>query len=366
MKTVAYVTLMVFALTAPACGGGGERERAVAAVAFDVSDGESAASDFAWSPDGRHIAVLSRLLRKVSVFDARTGTLVGHLENLAGGASSIGFDRAGDVVSGPSEGPAFAATLWNVESGAKRSLPGVDGSTTDPSGNMLLEFSIDQQSDRLLGVYQLPQGSAARTALALYDLGTGALLKKGGPAALHVALARGGRVAAFRIQGGALSLFDVERGEQLRTIYAHASGVDATAWHPAGRIVATGGKARAMVRDPQSGTVHLVQDPQTLKMWNAETGEMIGAAALPQAVEMISFSSDGKLLAASDGFGVVHILDATQPGRVLATIPPPERQSVVVRISPDGRNVARLITAPSRIEIGDVPAAPSGAGSAAR
>lgn len=297
--------------------------------------------------------MLSRLLRKISVFDVAAGHLIGRLEDLAGGAASVAFDAGGNVVCGPADGPAYAATIWDYRRGARRSLPGPDGSATDSSGNKLLEFAVDRQSNRLLGVYQLPSGSAERVALALYDLNTGQLLKVGGPAAMHVSLAPGGQRAAFRGRSGILQIFDLEKGAAVASIAAHAGGVDATAWSSDGLLVATGGQARAMLRDPESIIPKVVADPFTLKLWEAKTGTLRGKAELPEHVSMLAFSPKGPTLAASDAFGTVHLLSASNPERAIARIPVETSQTVVARISPDGQRIGRLLTAASQLEISD-------------
>lgn len=321
---------------------------------IDVSDGEAAASDFAWRGDGRQVVVLSRLLRRVSVFDVATGRLSARLENLAGGAASVAFDAHGDVVCGPVDDPAAAATIWDHRTGSRQSLAGPHGSTTDSSGNKLLEFALDGESGRLIGVYQLPAGSTERVALALYELPSRRLLRVKGPAAMWVAISPGGDRVAYRGRGGALQILNLNEGGAPTSISAHAGGVDVTAWSPDGRLVATGGKARAMIRDPQSKVVNTVPDPWTLKLWDSKTGEPRGGAELPELTKTISFSPDGRLIAASDGAGTVHLIDAADPVRAVAAIAAPAPQTVIARFSPDGRWLGRLLTATSHLSIDDV------------
>lgn len=322
-------------------------------IVIDVSDGEAAASDFAWSPDGTRIAVISRLLRRVSVFDIPSGRLAARLEDLAGGASSIAFDANGNVVCGPVDGPAFAATVWDARRGSRHSLPGPSGSPADTAGNMLVEFSVDWRSNRLLGVYQLPAGSSESFAIALYDLGAGAMIQSGGPPAMAATLSPGGTKAAFRARNGSLQIFDLSNGAVVVSVDAHKNGVKATAWSPDGAIVATGGNARAMQRNPQSGLVEVLQDPQTLKLWDAQTGAALGGVELPELVTSISFSPDGRRIAASDGFGAVSVFETRDTTHVISQFPATERQTVVTRFSPDGKWLARLLTATSHIELTD-------------
>ena len=341
-------------LAASACLQSAGADVRVITRVIDVSDGEAAASDFAWSVDGRHVAVLSQLLRKVSVFDVATGRLIARLENLAGGASSVAIDARGRVICGPVEDLASAATVWDYRNGTRASLPGPDGSTTDSSGNKLLEFSLDRKSDRLVGVYQLPSGSAERVALALYDLANRRLLKVGGPAAMSVAISQGGDRVAYRGRGGPLQIVNLNDVGAPVSIAAHIGGVDVVAWSPDGQLVATGGQARTMIRDPQSKVVNSVPDAQTLKLWDSRTGAPRGGAELPELVETISFNPNGKVLAASDGMGAVHIVEAAEPGRTIIVLPAETQQTVVARFSPDGQNLGRLLTATSRLAIDDV------------
>jgi len=143
----------------------GAERAAVASVVISVSDGEAAASDFAWSPDGLYVAVLSRLLRKVSVFDTATGQLIGHLENLAGARRQwLSTPAAMSSAVRQTVRPMLRRS-GTIARGAALAA-GPDGSTTDSSGNKLLEFAVDRKSNRLLGVYQLPAGATERVGLA--------------------------------------------------------------------------------------------------------------------------------------------------------------------------------------------------------
>ena len=338
------------------CFGLAGKGAEVTSIVLDVSDGEAAASDFAWSPDSRNIAVISRLLRKVSVFDASSGRLVAHLENLPGGAASIDFDAHGNVVCGPVLAPNDGATVWDFRSGARHAVPGPSPSDSTFATNMLMEFSVDRTSNRLVGRHQTPKGSGEAFGLALYDLNDRRLLAASGPSALALSLAPGGRKAAFRAKNGALEIFDLASGRTAHSVAAHKGGVKATAWSPDGAMVASGGPARAMARNPQSGIVEVLQDPQTLKLWTAESGGFLGGAELPELVSSIAFSPDSRRIAASDGLGGVTVLDAHDLAHVLRHFPAPRPQTVVARFSPDGRSLGRLLTATSQIEISDATA----------
>ncbi len=324
----------------------------MSSVQFDVSDGESAASDFAWSPDGTRIAVLSRLLRRVSVFDAQTGKLLGRLTDLAGGASSVGFDAAGNVVCGPLDRPGDAATIWDVDRNTMRSLPGPAGPEAGLASNMLYEFAIDQKSNRLLGVYQVPAGKGARMALALYDLSTGALLSQDGPSAMGLAMASGGSRAAFSGVTGQLDVLDTATGAIIQHIDANANSVAKVAFAPDGQIVATGSVNEGYGKDRRTGEYGELRDGDILQIWNLADGRRIAAINGPVGViRSIDFSKDGRRIAVSDGRGIVLVADWRDTSRTPQSFVPDKPQTVVARFSPDGGRLARLLTGTATLVI---------------
>jgi WD40 repeat protein len=327
------------------CGHGNGKEHAVSAVQFDVSDGESAPSDFAWSPDGSRVAVLSRLLRKASVFDVASGQLVASKTDLVGGASSIGWDAAGNVVLAPFEQPGDAAAVWDLASDTFRSLPGAGGASAGIAGNMLYEFSIDRATNRLLGVYQVPQGKGARMELALYDLSNGQLLRQGGPPAMNVAIAPGGQLAAFTGQGGELEVFNFETGQTIRKIKTNRNRVVKVAWSPDGQVIATGAMPKGFGIDPDTGKRGPLVDTDLVQTWSMQDSARTGVApSVTDGVRSLDFSPDGSLLAVSDGSGTVHVLEARNLSKVVGRIETPRKQTVIVRFSPDGARIGRLLT----------------------
>lgn len=346
------------------CAGGepyeqqhGEKRR-VSTQQFDVSDGEAAPSVFAWSPDGTRVAVLSRLLRKVTVFDIASGEPLGRLDNLAGGASSVAFDNAGNVLLGPLDRPADAATVWNVATGELRALPGPGGAGASVASNMLFEFVFSPSSNLLLGVHQIPEGQGARTALVVYDLSTLKMVIAGGPPAMTLAAASAADVAAFVGQSGQADILDLKTKQVVRHIDANMNRLTALALSPDGKVLATGTMPKGFGRDRRTGKPGPLEDRDILQFWDTASGERIGVAPeITMGVSSIAWSLDGNTVAVGDGVGTVFVLDGRNLGSVLSRLEPDRSpQTVVVRFAPDGR-LGRLQTASAQLAIDNLAAA---------
>ena len=333
---------------------------AVASREIAVGDDETDASTFAWSPDGARVAVLARLVRKVSLYDVQSGTRLSVLDDLAGGASSVAFLADGRVVAAPRGVPGTAASVWRPETGEVAQLPSPGGDPGDTATNMLLSFGVDPGSQRLLGIHKVRAGQGYAMRLALYDAASLTLVTAGGGSASKVAMAPGGQQAALVGQDGQVAVIDIASGRQVAHINAHINPVQHLAWSADGKRLATGTMPQGYGKDRRTGQLGPLHDTELLKLWDVATGDLLAVAGtVSGGVVSIDFSRDGKWLAVADGDGNVRLLDARslRESALLASEGRPAGQEV--RFSPDSQCLGRLRQAERRLALHRV----AGAGS---
>ncbi len=116
-------------------------------------------------------------------------------------------------------------------------------------------------------------------------------------------------------------VWDATTGDRLFTYRDHSDGVNTVAWSPIGRYIASGSQDR------------------TLQVWNADTGKNI--ATYPghsKGVYAVVWSPDGKRLASGDASGKVRVCDATT-GDHPYSYPGHSGRVNAVTWSPDGRRI---------------------------
>ncbi|MEM9784565.1 MAG: WD40 repeat domain-containing protein, partial [Pseudomonadota bacterium] len=163
----------------------------------------------------------------------------------------------------------------------------------------------------LLGV----PGAAQEAAPGLYDRPV-LVLDPG----MHTASLRrmdvdaAGTLAVTGSHDGTVRLWSVADGRLLRTIRVpqgpgNVGKIYAVAISPDGAVIAAGGWTRWTPQDPQ----------QQIYLFDARTGAMTGRiAGLPNVVNHLAFSPDGRRLAASLGAGGLRIYDREQGWKEIA------------------------------------------------
>ena len=76
-----------------------------------------------------------------------------------------------------------------------------------------------------------------------------------------------------------IQVWDLARADEKSVLVGHEGGVPAAAFHPSGRLLATGGKDDEM------------------RVWEVATGDVVASFNLGEAVQTLAFSGEGKLLA---------------------------------------------------------------------
>ena len=278
----------------------------------------------AFSPDGTTLAITNRHLglrvwdgiisastdyNTVRLWDMASGqlknTLVGHTDEV----DSMVFAPDGKTIASAS---AYDGTvrLWDAETGQ-------------------LKISLDH-FNFVFSVAFAPDGKTIASAVGdkavrLWDAETGQLkntLEWHAGGVLSVAFAPDGKTIASASADGIIQLWDVASGQLKNTMEGHTYQVYSVAFSPDGTTLAS-------------------TDYDTVRLWDAETGQLKISLDHFNFVLFIafSFSPDGTILASADSDGTIRLWDTAteQPQAIFGT----HGDAVYsVAFSPDGTILA--------------------------
>jgi RNA polymerase sigma factor (sigma-70 family) len=250
----------------------------------------------AWSPDGKTLAIVTKVER----------TVLG-----------IQYDRNGSAIR-----------LWDVEKGEVRQTLAEDKEkglafqhvVFSPDGKTIAATASEHilKPNEIL-IRDVVKVWDAKTLALKRTLGTGSQL-------VCVALSPSGKlIATGDPTKKAVTLWNAETGAVERTLKTEESQPWSVAFSPDGKMLAVGGQ-----KSDHSGEVTL---------WNAERGELKHTLTLGNYVMAVAFSPDGKQVACCDGGETVKLWRVEKVEEVISLKGDP-RGHRTFAFSPDGKLMA--------------------------
>ena len=279
---------------------------------------DSSGEEVAWSPDGRQLAVAS----KIGVYLYALETLQQHgLIRTNAYVRSIAFSSDGHTLASSTMistrvplGTSMIHTvnLWDASSGQLlRTLEGhaglVESMKFSPDGHILATGSDDK-------------------TVKLWDVSNGQLLQtlKGHTGVVSsISFSPDGRTLASGSWDKTAKLWDVSSGQLLRNLDGHTFSVYSVAYSPDGRRLASSGSITGAIQ-----------------LWEVSSGQLLRTlAGHSQPVESLSFSPDGGMLASAGWDTTARLWDVSS-GQLLRTLSGHTKFVTSVVFSPDGRLLA--------------------------
>jgi len=128
---------------------------------------------------------------------------------------------------------------------------------------------------------------------------------------------------------GRMQIWDIQKGELLYAPKGHEGWIEAIAFSPDSKIIASGGNDRVIL------------------LWNVQTGESLGGLEQMDDLKSLAFSPNGKILAAGNCMdisakkikGAINLWDI-QTRQIIHTLEGHERATECLTFSPDGKTLA--------------------------
>jgi WD40 repeat protein/class 3 adenylate cyclase len=301
---------------------------------FDVASGEprfelvghlSPITSIAWSPDGRRIAT-GAFDSSVRIWDGRTGQLEIELLGHSGLVNSVDWSPDGSrLVTAGSDG---TAKVWEVGEAGGRELMSLSGQ--DTRSGLVAQFSPDGT-----GVIT---GDAAITAAKIWDVGVSGDAEWGNVptdllSPVDVALLPNGQVVA-PIDRGSVAVYDVESGQQVRTI-----GPGRGSAEPVARIASN---------DDGSRVATIRHFSSFVSVWDTATGDRLFEVSPGGELSNVEWGGDHLLVTDQIGGdedlveGVTIVFDGS--GEEVRRLSEGEDFVVVTGVfSPDGSLIATAV-----------------------
>ena len=282
---------------------------------------ETDVSAAVWSRDGKQIATLSNLFRRVTIWSGKTGEINREFEIASSPSPSNSLALTPDGHSllttaffPESRASHAAAVLWNTSSGdIERRIPS-PFADRDARYNAARRFCISRDGKRLA----LSVSSEPGTPITLYigDWSVPVLLPLHRDIPTAMEFSPDGRELAVGTISGRVEVFSVSENRLEYSIQAYEHGGGVTlAYSPDGHFLATGFSGDQERRPLPDGTWEKLVIANPLVIWHAAPGRFVRAIpGTTQKIWQLSWSRDGRILATGEDDHSVHFrsLDTNQ------------------------------------------------------
>lgn len=194
---------------------------------------------------------------------------------------------------------------------------------TNPLLRRLVDFVAPDDLTRPVTPAPTPKPLMAAEAASTPEIGTLVQPPLGAvPGVNAVAYSPDGKILASGGRDGAIALWDAQTGELLRNFKGHSHGINAIAFSPDGTQIATG-----------SGD-------NTIKLWSLPDGELQHTLEHHTGwVFSLAYSPDNRTLASGGGDRAIALWD-TQTGQLRSTLNGHQDWVLALAYSPDGQTLA--------------------------
>jgi WD40 repeat protein/tetratricopeptide (TPR) repeat protein len=316
----------------------------------------------AFSPDGSRLAGAGPD-RTALAWDLRTGAAVLTLRGHAGEVVAVAFSRdGGRIATGALD---QTVRVWDAATGSElATLRGHTGIVTavafSPDGGRVAGASLDHT----VRVWDSRSGAELLTLKGHTGMVQGVAFSPDGSRIASAGGSGNPQDVAGAAQPGEVKVWDARAGSELLTLRGHTAVVQAVAFSPDGRRIASGsydhtvrvwegqadapalpllghmGEVKSVVFAPDGDRLATTSQDQTVKVWDARGGaELLSLKGHRGMVTAAAFSPDGGRLASGAYDHTVKVWDARRGGE-LRTLRGHKEPVWAVAISPDGSRLA--------------------------
>lgn len=298
----------------------------------------------AWSPDGKLLATLSDLWRRITLWNPRTGEKIREMMRNAADGDALAFSDDGRFLltataKVDSSNEHTAVTLWNVANGAIAGTVAGPYPDRDRIANSAQSLVLDR-SDALMAVItqHFPGALVGIYGTQDWRLEGSVAVDKDTPTVAAFGVA--GMLAVGTIRGQ-IVLFDARTRSRIRTISANKSGIESLAFSSDGKYIVSGSGSQMGSRLQPDGKYAPVYPARPIQIWNASDGSLVRTiSGIFSRVNALAWSRDGKYIASASFDGDIRIwsVASDDPPQIVAHFSGGGVWGVA--FSPDGRWLA--------------------------
>ena len=253
------------------------------------------AASIVYSPDGKTIATARKRDNTVYLWEAATGKSKGTLERVGtGSVQSFMYAPDGKTIATAGGWTDNVVQLWDAQTGAhKTTLTGhtkrVNSVAYSPDGNMIASGSED-------GTVRLWDAATGKQkAILNHTSWINFLFPWLNPPVNAVAYSPDGNTLAVVSMDSKLQLWDTQTSQLKAALTGHTAAINFVAYSPDGKTIATAGGWK----------------DNTVRLWNAATGETKAVLRGYIPINTVAYSPDGKTIATAGDYrsNALHLWD---------------------------------------------------------